>query len=199
MQCFSTGLLYLKWFVLGTAYEMSLCLLIYDGVLFFSRGRRHTMCALVTGVQTCALPIYACRPAVASSPAQKAGIVSSTPSLDSSKPAGRSVAPSRSESRVPSSPRTVVAVGALVLEVLLGLTEVPVLPSPGVPSSLHAAGASSTAAARTARVLSRRRFRRLVGARRSAVEGASRTCEIGRAQCRGMGCQHGEIADAAIA
>src|SRR3546814_4276732 len=24
---------------------------------FFSRGRRHTICALVTGVQTCALPI----------------------------------------------------------------------------------------------------------------------------------------------
>src|SRR3546814_6371700 len=26
---------------------------------FFSSRRRHTMCALVTGVQTCALPIYA--------------------------------------------------------------------------------------------------------------------------------------------
>src|SRR3546814_6486847 len=25
---------------------------------FFSRRRRHTICALVTGVQTCALPIY---------------------------------------------------------------------------------------------------------------------------------------------
>src|SRR3546814_6399213 len=25
---------------------------------FFSSRRRHTMCALVTGVQTCALPIY---------------------------------------------------------------------------------------------------------------------------------------------
>src|SRR3546814_3488721 len=25
---------------------------------FFSSGRRHTRCALVTGVQTCALPIY---------------------------------------------------------------------------------------------------------------------------------------------
>src|SRR3546814_4798600 len=28
-------------------------------VLFFSSRRRHTSCALVTGVQTCALPIYA--------------------------------------------------------------------------------------------------------------------------------------------
>src|SRR3546814_10630187 len=28
------------------------------GVCFFSSRRRHTRCALVTGVQTCALPIY---------------------------------------------------------------------------------------------------------------------------------------------
>src|SRR3546814_6513073 len=27
---------------------------------FFSSRRRHTRCALVTGVQTCALPIYLC-------------------------------------------------------------------------------------------------------------------------------------------
>src|SRR3546814_1502619 len=27
-------------------------------LLFFSSRRRHTKCALVTGVQTCALPIY---------------------------------------------------------------------------------------------------------------------------------------------
>src|SRR3546814_9916801 len=27
-------------------------------MLFFSSRRRHTRCALVTGVQTCALPIY---------------------------------------------------------------------------------------------------------------------------------------------
>src|SRR3546814_2167842 len=30
----------------------------YDYVFFFSSRRRHTRCALVTGVQTCALPIY---------------------------------------------------------------------------------------------------------------------------------------------
>src|SRR3546814_7031959 len=28
--------------------------------LFFSSRRRHTRCALVTGVQTCALPIWGC-------------------------------------------------------------------------------------------------------------------------------------------
>src|SRR3546814_2324314 len=31
----------------------------YIGVFFFSSRRRHTGCALVTGVQTCALPISA--------------------------------------------------------------------------------------------------------------------------------------------
>src|SRR3546814_9160628 len=30
-------------------------------IFFFSRRRRHTRCALVTGVQTCALPISRCR------------------------------------------------------------------------------------------------------------------------------------------
>src|SRR3546814_1861383 len=29
-------------------------------LFFFSSRRRHTRCALVTGVQTCALPIYTC-------------------------------------------------------------------------------------------------------------------------------------------
>src|SRR3546814_5942542 len=35
-------------------------LLVYldISVFFFSSRRRHTRCALVTGVQTCALPIY---------------------------------------------------------------------------------------------------------------------------------------------
>src|SRR3546814_1398349 len=31
-------------------------------VFFFSSRRRHTRCALVTGVQTCALPIFDVRP-----------------------------------------------------------------------------------------------------------------------------------------
>src|SRR3546814_6597966 len=31
-------------------------------IFFFSSRRRHTSCALVTGVQTCALPICAGRP-----------------------------------------------------------------------------------------------------------------------------------------
>src|SRR3546814_17628853 len=37
---------------------MSCCLIICFFVFFFSSRRRHTICALVTGVQTCALPIY---------------------------------------------------------------------------------------------------------------------------------------------
>src|SRR3546814_9298594 len=32
--------------------------LLTDACFFFSSRRRHTRCALVTGVQTCALPIY---------------------------------------------------------------------------------------------------------------------------------------------
>src|SRR3546814_9484964 len=34
----------------------TLCIVVY--IFFFSSRRRHTRCALVTGVQTCALPIY---------------------------------------------------------------------------------------------------------------------------------------------
>src|SRR3546814_9174485 len=34
----------------------------FAGFLFFSSRRRHTSCALVTGVQTCALPICCPRP-----------------------------------------------------------------------------------------------------------------------------------------
>src|SRR3546814_4999517 len=32
--------------------------LVFVSVFFFSSRRRHTRCALVTGVQTCALPIF---------------------------------------------------------------------------------------------------------------------------------------------
>src|SRR3546814_7382617 len=41
----------------------SCCLSVrVDGMsFFFSSRRRHTRCALVTGVQTCALPICPCR------------------------------------------------------------------------------------------------------------------------------------------
>src|SRR3546814_2155312 len=38
-------------------------------VFFFSSRRRHTRCALVTGVQTCALPILGETPAAADAPA----------------------------------------------------------------------------------------------------------------------------------
>src|SRR3546814_2916364 len=34
-----------------------LCIILYRLVFFFASRRRHTRCALVTGVQTCALPI----------------------------------------------------------------------------------------------------------------------------------------------
>src|SRR3546814_5444156 len=36
-----------------------MCHSVEISVFFFSSRRRHTRCALVTGVQTCALPIFA--------------------------------------------------------------------------------------------------------------------------------------------
>src|SRR3546814_706418 len=38
--------------------SLSRMYVMYDCVFFFSSRRRHTRCALVTGVQTCALPIF---------------------------------------------------------------------------------------------------------------------------------------------
>src|SRR3546814_3912666 len=45
------------WIVLVVYYVC--CLLFCCLLFFFSSRRRHTRCALVTGVQTCALPISA--------------------------------------------------------------------------------------------------------------------------------------------
>src|SRR3546814_10550380 len=41
-------------FLVRYFYVMCCCFVLF----FFSSRRRHTRCALVTGVQTCALPIY---------------------------------------------------------------------------------------------------------------------------------------------
>src|SRR3546814_3547356 len=45
---------------------MFLLTYLLDLVFFFSSRRRHTRCALVTGVQTCALPIWRCTIPIAS-------------------------------------------------------------------------------------------------------------------------------------
>src|SRR3546814_9522655 len=37
---------------------ITLCIVLFWLSFFFSSRRRHTRCALVTGVQTCALPIF---------------------------------------------------------------------------------------------------------------------------------------------
>src|SRR3546814_3982931 len=60
-------------------YHLLTCYLIdYVSVVFFlSSRRRHTRCALVTGVQTCALPIYK---ASYPSPARGEGIAYNIPS-----------------------------------------------------------------------------------------------------------------------
>src|SRR3546814_5685311 len=41
---------------LSSAWSLDVCVCDF-GVFLFSSRRRHTRCALVTGVQTCALPI----------------------------------------------------------------------------------------------------------------------------------------------
>src|SRR3546814_6316912 len=41
-------------------YVVVYVICVYVVWFFFSSRRRHTRCALVTGVQTCALPIYLC-------------------------------------------------------------------------------------------------------------------------------------------
>src|SRR3546814_2790347 len=52
--------LYLRcWYgVCGWCGCFAWCALSSDCFFFFSSRRRHTICALVTGVQTCALPIF---------------------------------------------------------------------------------------------------------------------------------------------
>src|SRR3546814_9806070 len=51
-------------------------ILLYFLFFFFSSRRRHTRCALVTGVQTCALPIYT-RLAASSTTRRRTGTVRS--------------------------------------------------------------------------------------------------------------------------
>src|SRR3546814_1824533 len=53
--------MFVSWFsrVLSPYYDwFLLIIMILVFVFFFSSRRRHTRCALVTGVQTCALPIW---------------------------------------------------------------------------------------------------------------------------------------------
>src|SRR3546814_5045376 len=61
--------------------DVSCSLLFFVVYFFFSSRRRHTRCALVTGVQTCALPIFHGWPAAmrASYPAIALSIVSVRP------------------------------------------------------------------------------------------------------------------------
>src|SRR3546814_3834806 len=49
-------------------YCLVVLLCVFFMCFFFSSRRRHTRCALVTGVQTCALPISGHRPSTASGP-----------------------------------------------------------------------------------------------------------------------------------
>src|SRR3546814_10571150 len=46
----------------GCGSVICCCVCLFLLVFFFSSRRRHTRCALVTGVQTCALPILSAGP-----------------------------------------------------------------------------------------------------------------------------------------
>src|SRR3546814_7821627 len=61
-----------KFVVVLVLYLFYICVLALCLLFFFSSRRRHTRCALVTGVQTCALPIYPQDIALASSSARRA-------------------------------------------------------------------------------------------------------------------------------
>src|SRR3546814_17747540 len=73
--------------------------MLYHGCLFFfffSSRRRHTICALVTGVQTCALPISSRESLSPSGPRSSARAHAPTPLRD---PRPRSRSPCRPSSR----------------------------------------------------------------------------------------------------
>src|SRR3546814_2304446 len=58
-SCSFSLLLVSLFYIYHISYYMFICV-SYCFVFFFSSRRRHTRCALVTGVQTCALPISSC-------------------------------------------------------------------------------------------------------------------------------------------
>src|SRR3546814_3093965 len=68
--------MYLCFFYVCLIFLSSCCLFmffVFSLCFFFSSRRRHTRCALVTGVQTCALPISGCRVRHRTRPAASAG------------------------------------------------------------------------------------------------------------------------------
>src|SRR3546814_5845011 len=83
-------------------------LILYNVLFCFSSRRRHTRCALVTGVQTCALPISASPPAAAR--AARARAPRRRP-----PPTGR-----RERRRTPSDRKSVVTGTSVSVRVSLG-------------------------------------------------------------------------------
>src|SRR3546814_6573203 len=80
-----------------------LCLSFFCFFFFFSSRRRHTRCALVTGVQTCALPISLCLSSVTLSGHGCDQLSSSSgrsPSLAAAPPAQPNKKPNRESPRV---------------------------------------------------------------------------------------------------
>src|SRR3546814_2338495 len=77
----------------GCRYDLSSVL------FFFSSRRRHTRCALVTGVQTCALPIFVWSPRKRVSRASRYCLMNSIPARNGANTSARNGLAARSEER----------------------------------------------------------------------------------------------------
>src|SRR3546814_8524200 len=82
--------------------------------------RRHTSCALVTGVQTCALPIYAEQAGVAMSAGVRYAIMSPNLKVTLLRAGLFGIATSAVPALMPLVARDLIAGGPLVYGVLLG-------------------------------------------------------------------------------
>src|SRR3546814_10473065 len=96
-------------------YRYELCgVLVACDLFFFSSRRRHTICALVTGVQTCALPIYrsldppgswlGTRPSIGRGPSSRGGIITTPTRHTYSTRRGCSLGRAASSAAPPPSP-----------------------------------------------------------------------------------------------
>src|SRR3546814_13861277 len=94
-------------------------------VFFFSSRRRHTICALVTGVQTCALPISnQLHATLAASGRFTLGNASLAGTTDGLAPGQPIVVTIRPEDIIPHAPGTAAAVsGGSLVAVILGERE----------------------------------------------------------------------------
>src|SRR3546814_4722604 len=78
--------------------------IVFNVYFFFSSRRRHTRCALVTGVQTCALPIYLLATSAIA-------LALAAPAMAQSQPGASETAPEKPSQMEPSKPATPPEIG----------------------------------------------------------------------------------------